>query len=171
MIFLHLECMSSDLACFSARTLPNPKERLDNTFNLLHTMKSIIIAATVLFASTAFAQTNTEPQTVVVRLVDKSSAEWRFEPSHVTVRPGDTIQWVLEDMVPHNVEFKKTPDGADLGDAKMGPFLMSKGQTYELVIDERFTVGAYNYVCTPHEAMGMKGSITVDSPNSEMSTH
>ncbi len=134
-------------------------------------MKSIIIAVFVLLASTAFAQTDTEPQTVVVRLIDKSSAEWRFEPSHVTVKPGDTIQWVLEDMVPHNVEFKKTPDGANLGDARMGPFLMSRGQTYELVIDERFTEGAYDYVCTPHEAMGMKGSITVVSSNSEMATH
>lgn len=134
-------------------------------------MKSIIIAAFVLFASTSFAQTDAEPQTVVVRLIDKSSAEWRFEPSHITVNPGDTIRWVLEDMVPHNVEFKKTPDGANLGDAQMGPFLMTKGATYELVIDERFVVGPYDYVCTPHEAMGMKGSITVVSSHSEMATY
>ncbi len=43
----------------------------------------------------------------------------------------------------------------------MGPFLTVKGQVYEVVIDGRFAEGAYRYVCTPHEAMGMKGAITV----------
>ena len=133
------------------------------------TMKIIATAVIMLAASAAFAQM--EPETVRVRLVDKSSAEWRFEPSHVTVQPGDTIRFVLEDMVPHNVEFKKTPDGVDLGDLQMGRFLMSKGETYDVVIDERFAVGDYQFVCTPHQSMGMKGSFTVVSPDSKTATH
>jgi len=134
-------------------------------------MKTIVIAAMVMAASTAFAQNGPAPETVLVRMVDKSSAEWRFEPSQVTVSLGDTIRFVLEDVVPHNVEFKNTPDGSDLGDVQMGRFLMTKGETYDVVIDERFSVGNYQYVCTPHEAMGMKGSIMVASPDAEAATH
>ncbi len=98
---------------------------------------------------------------IVIKMVDKSTAQWRFEPETVTVHPGDTIQWVQEDVVPHNVEFKTVPDDANLGDAVMGPFVFAKGEVYELKIDERFTEGLYDYICTPHDPLGMKASFTV----------
>ena len=101
------------------------------------------------------------PQMVIVKMVDKSTGQWRFEPSEITVKPGDTVRFILEDAVPHNVEFKKMPKGTKLGDARMGPFLMTKGQTYDVIIDGRFAEGTHEYVCTPHEAMGMKGTIKV----------
>lgn len=102
-----------------------------------------------------------EPRVMEVRMVDVSPMEFVFEPSDLTVRPGDIVRFVQAGVMPHNVEFRDVPAGADLGDARLGPYLMSKGQVYELVIDERFTAGAYPYVCTPHEAMGMKGTLTV----------
>jgi plastocyanin len=46
----------------------------------------------------------------------------------------------------------------------MGPFLLATGETYEVVIDDRFKPGTHKYVCTPHELMGMVGTITVESP-------
>lgn len=104
---------------------------------------------------------DSEPETVVVEMVDEGSATWRFEPARVTVQPGDTLRFVQRDIVPHNVEFRSVPDAADLGEARMGPYLSAKGQTYELVIDERFGTGVYDYVCTPHAPMGMKGIIEV----------
>ena len=60
--------------------------------------------------------------------------------------------------------------GTDLGAARMGPFLLAKGQTYEVMIDARFSVGTHDYVCTPHEMMGMKGTITVQEsdPNGRL---
>lgn len=124
----------------------------------------ILSLTTVLFITTsdALAQVaESGPQMVVVKMVDKSSAQWRFEPAEVTVKPGDTVRFVLEDAVPHNVEFKKVPKGTKLGEARMGPFLMTKGETYDIVIDGRFAAGIHEYVCTPHEPMGMKGTIKV----------
>jgi plastocyanin len=97
----------------------------------------------------------------IVKMVDKSTAEWRFEPSELTVAPGDTVRWVQEDVVPHNVEFRETPDGAALGAASFGEFLLQKGATYELVIDDRFADGTYVYVCTPHDPMGMRATLKV----------
>ena len=101
------------------------------------------------------------PVTAIVKMVDKSIGQWRFEPADITVTSGDTVRFVLGDAVPHNVEFKKVPKRTKLGDARMGPFLMAKGETYDVVIDSRFAEGTHEYVCTPHEPMGMKGTIKV----------
>ncbi len=98
---------------------------------------------------------------VVIRMIDKSTAEWRFEPENVTVSPGDTVRWVQDDIVPHNVEFKDTPKAAKLGEAMFGSFIITRGETYELVIDDRFALGEYAYICTAHVALGQKGVLTV----------
>ena len=46
----------------------------------------------------------------------------------------------------------------------MGPFLLQKGATYDLAIDGRVAPGEYAFVCTPHEMMGMKATLTVVAP-------
>lgn len=98
---------------------------------------------------------------IEVRTVDKGGGKWAFEPSAIKAHIGDTVRFVQSDIVPHNVQFKSTPRGAKLGVAVMGPFLLVKGDTYDLVIDDRFVPGTYAFVCTPHEMMGMKGSLEV----------
>ena len=126
-------------------------------FGILSLMAALLITTSDAMAQVAEAG----PQTVIVKMVDKSTGQWRFEPEDITVKPGDTVRFVLEDAVPHNVEFKKVPKGTKLGDARMGPFLLTKGQTYDVVIDSRFAEGTHEYICTPHEPMGMKGTIKV----------
>ncbi len=98
---------------------------------------------------------------IEVHMVDKGGGKWAFEPSSIKAQPGDTVRFVQDDIVPHNVQFKSAPPGAELGSAMMGTFLLAKGETYDLVIDGRFVVGTYAFVCTPHETMGMKGSLEV----------
>lgn len=112
--------------------------------------------------TTASEHTIAGTDIVVVRMLDKSPTSYAFEPSLITVTRGQTIRFVQQGAVPHNVEFKGTPAGARLGDGRMGPFLTSKGEAYELRVDDRFSAGTYDYVCTPHAAMGMKGTIVVD---------
>lgn len=104
------------------------------------------------------------PQVIEVHLVDKGGGQWRFEPAAIEAAPGDMIRFIQDDIVPHNVEFKQVPSGAKLGAAKMGPFLLEQGATYDLAIDGRFPPGEYAFVCTPHEMMGMKATLTVASP-------
>jgi len=119
-------------------------------------------AAMILGASQAEAQTAAEAGVVVVRMIEKSATSYAFEPSTITVAPGQTIRFVQGGMVPHNVEFRDAPSGARIDDLKMGPFLIQAGDAYEVLIDERFSGGSYDYVCTPHEAMGMRGAIVVE---------
>ena len=104
------------------------------------------------------------PRVLEVHLVDKGGGQWRFEPAAIQAAPGDMVRFIQDDIVPHNVEFKKAPSGAKLGAAKMGPFLLQKGATYDLAIDGRFAPGEYAFVCTPHEMMGMKATLTVVAP-------
>lgn len=130
-------------------------------------LKPIALLATLLLAawtspeSYAPSATAAPGHVIEVRLTDKGGGQWRFEPADIQAAPGDTVRFIQVDIVPHNVEFKKTPPGAKLGAAKMGPFLLTKGATYDLVIDARFPAGPYAFSCTPHEVMGMKGTLVV----------
>lgn len=101
------------------------------------------------------------PTSIRVEMVDKGGNTWRFDPANVEVRRGDTLRFVQKDVVPHNVEFTDVPGDAEMGETEMGRFLTEKGETYEVVIDGRFSRGEYQYVCTPHVAQGMKGTVTV----------
>lgn len=124
---------------------------------------TLAAAAVGVRSSTPAQRTDPPEDVVVVRMVDKSPTEFVFEPESVTVRPGQTVRFVQKGAMPHNVEFRETPDGTDLGTSAMGPFLLSLGDTYDVEIDDRFAPGIHKYVCTPHELLGMVGSITVEA--------
>ena len=123
--------------------------------------------ASVCFLSAPTSGQSVSPGTghlVVVKLVMKSgSVPYAFEPANVAVQHGDTLRFMEDAGAIHNVHFKTHPNGARLGAAASGPYLTSKGQTYDLVIDARFTDGRYEYVCDPHEMIGMHGVLTVES--------
>lgn len=91
-----------------------------------------------------------------------SMSDYAFQPDRLTVRPGDLVVFVQKGDMPHNVEFRKIPKGVDLGETRMGPFVVVKGDTYQIHIDARFKPGVYEIVCTPHELMGMTARIVVE---------
>ena len=131
--------------------------------NLFGRVATLPLAALICAAppSQPVAVQDGSPRVVEVRMLDKGGGQWRFEPADIVARHGDVIRFVQDDVVPHNVQFKKTPKGTDLKDALMGPFLLQKGDVYEVAIDDRFAPGVHEFVCTPHEMMGMVGSIEV----------
>ncbi len=101
------------------------------------------------------------PRVIVVRMMERVPYGIAFEPARVSAQPGDTVRFVQAGGMPHNVEFRSIPTAADLGELRVGPMLVSLGQTYDIVIDGRFLPGKYVYVCTPHEGFGMAGIIYV----------
>lgn len=102
------------------------------------------------------------PHTIVVKLVEQPGPKpYAFEPATFTARQGDTLKFVQEASVMHNVHFKTQPKGAKLGGAAMSQYLTVKGQTYVLVVDSRFTDGTYEIVCDPHDMVGMHAFLTV----------
>ena len=72
----------------------------------------------------------------------------KFAPKDATVNVGQTVKWVNQDTVTHDVVAKS---GANFKSALFG-----KGKSFEWKADKAGTV---NYVCTIHP--GMVGTLTV----------
>jgi plastocyanin len=101
-----------------------------------------------------------EPATVV-----KMTAEHLFVPKEITIKAGETVEWVNEEQggihqvttdsdVATDPTDVAVPEGADPFDSH----LIKSGKSFR----HEFTVpGVYKYACPPHEHAGMVGQITV----------
>ena len=89
-----------------------------------------------------------------------------FEPSKLTVKPGDTIKWLNNKVPPHNVVFDKMKNpakSADLAKALSHKQLfMSPGQNFEITIPTDAPAGEYTFYCEPHRGAGMVGKVIVE---------
>jgi plastocyanin len=111
-------------------------------------------------------------KTIDVKMVGDEKG-YRFEPADITVKAGDAIKFTNVSGGPHNVGFDpaKVPAAAQSqlsanmpGDHSMGPLesplLLQPNETYTISF-AKIPAGTYDYHCTPHLALGMKGVITV----------
>jgi plastocyanin len=109
-------------------------------------------------------------QTHTVRMVGDAQG-YRFEPANITVKRGDAVKWLMVSGGPHNVAFAQDgiPAGAQAQlSANMpnqqgplsSPMMMNANEEYTVSF-AGVPAGAYNYVCTPHLAMNMRGVVTV----------
>ena len=97
-------------------------------------------------------------------------SDYKFVPATLTIKAGDVVRYHDVSGGPHNVQFY--PDSIPANAAsvldtnmpdKMGPLaspMVETGGTYTISFANAPT-GEYKYYCLPHQAMGMKGSITV----------
>ena len=96
---------------------------------------------------------------------------YKFEPANLTIKKGDAVKFVMVTGGPHNVAFQNVTDAAAKAqlDANMpgqkmgelsGPMVMQPNEAYSVSF-ANVAAGKYDYICTPHSAMNMKGSITV----------
>lgn len=89
-----------------------------------------------------------------------------FDPPKLTVKPGDTIEWINNKVPPHNVVFDAANNptkSADLA-KKLShkQLMMSPGQEDKLTIPEDTPPGDYTFYCEPHRGAGMIGKLTVE---------
>lgn len=122
---------------------------------------SFVFVAITCAASMAAAQAAPRGHLITVHLVDRPNGQFAFDPGTINAQRGDTVRFVQQSSAPHNVSFRTHPKDAKLGDAAVGPYILSNGQTYDLVIDARFPDGTYTFACDPHESVGMKGTLVV----------
>jgi len=74
-----------------------------------------------------------------------------FSPKRIVVSTGGKVRWAWKGENDHNVTFRSVPKGA----SKKGAGTRSKG-SFTRSFGKR---GTYRYVCTIHEAAGMKGTV------------
>ncbi|MFQ5551725.1 MAG: plastocyanin/azurin family copper-binding protein [Gemmatimonadales bacterium] len=113
-----------------------------------------------------------ETGTVHTVQMELRDGQYLYTPSELTIRVGDTVRWINASGGPHNVAFwaDSMPAGASdvinavmpnkLGDL-MGELLTAPNAQYEMTFAE-VPVGDYRYYCTPHLALNMVASLTVE---------
>ena len=88
----------------------------------------------------------------------------KFVPASVTIKAGQSVQWVNDDSATHTVttypsqvaneDDVQTPSGAKPFNSNS----VGKGKSFE----QRFEVpGTYQYACAPHEGNKMVGKVIV----------
>jgi plastocyanin len=100
---------------------------------------------------------------------------YKFDPADLTIKAGDGIKFTVVSTPPHNVAFDVAQPGladaavksqldANMGPNKIGelssPLLLNVGDSYTISF-AGVKPGKYMFNCTPHLAMNMKGSVTV----------
>jgi plastocyanin len=109
-------------------------------------------------------------KTVEVKMLGDGTT-YKFEPENITINAGDNVKWTMVSGGPHNVAFDPAEIQAAAKPQLManmdnqmselsGPLLSNVGETYEISF-ANVPAGTYNYHCTPHLAMNMRGTITV----------
>ena len=108
------------------------------------------------------------PREHVVRVIsDLDAFRMYFEPSRLVINPGDTVVWLNEEAIDHNV--MTYPDGFPVGaKAFESPFMAEKGQRWSHTFTQE---GIYDYHCLPHLIMGMHGTIIVGNPAPDAPSH
>lgn len=89
-----------------------------------------------------------------------------FEPAKLTIKPGDTVEFVNNKVPPHNVVFDAAKNPAKSGDLAKSlshkNLLMNPGQKVTTTFPADAPAGEYNFYCDPHRGAGMAGKIIVE---------
>jgi plastocyanin len=122
-------------------------------------------------AAGAVAKVPATGATVDVKMIGDDKG-YRFEPADIKIKSGDAVRFTMVTGGPHNVAFDPAtitdPASKAQLDANMdnkmselsSPMLMNPNEQYVISFGG-VKPGTYPFHCTPHLAMGMKGTITV----------
>jgi plastocyanin len=119
----------------------------------------LVVASFVMSASPAAAETYT-----IKMGTDKGLLQ--FQPSTVTIKPGDTVKWVMNKVPPHNAVFDapKIPGGDKALAKKLShdKLTFSPGESFQTTFPADITPGTYPFYCQPHRGAGMAGKVIVE---------
>lgn len=88
----------------------------------------------------------------------------KFGPAAILIDPGTTVVWEWTgEGGDHNVV-------ANDGTFESGDPIGEAGNTFEHTFDDAEEGDTFNYVCVPHEAVGMKGAVAVGSVDDDLVT-
>lgn len=122
---------------------------------------ALVLSVALLVISTlTFGASSASAETYSVKMgTDKGTL--KFDPPNLTIKKGDTVNWVNNKLSPHNAVFDKAkvPEGVDAAKISHKKLLNVIGDSYTTTFD---TPGTYTYYCEPHRGAGMVATITVE---------
>ena len=123
-----------------------------------HSRRSVVITggSIVLTASLAGCTGNGDDDPVDENTVMAGTDDepFSFVPDEIEVEVGTTVTWEWGTNT-HNIEVREQPDDADWPGE---PDIYDEGHEYSYTFE---VPGTYEYVCVPHEAQDMFGTIIV----------
>lgn len=128
-----------------------------------------VLTMVLLVSSFALFTPNAAAETYQVKLgSDKGMLV--FDPPKLTIKPGDTVEWVNNKVPPHNVVFDNAKNPAKSADLAKSlshkQLLMSPGQKTTTTFPADAAPGEYSFYCEPHRGAGMIGRVIVESAES-----
>merc|ERR1712224_42046 len=84
-----------------------------------------------------------------------------FVPDSVSIKAGESVQFVNNAGFPHNIVFDEdaVPEGVNAEKLSREDYLNAPGEQYTVKFEK---AGEYGYYCEPHQGAGMKGKVVVD---------
>ncbi|MDA0666943.1 MAG: plastocyanin/azurin family copper-binding protein [Planctomycetota bacterium] len=116
---------------------------------------STVFAIGFLLSGVASAQNN--------HTVQVAESGFTFTPQDININMGDTITWVWNGAISHNVD-------SDIAGVFRSGLPVAAPNTFSVTFDALFIAAnpvaadLYTYHCDPHQAIGMVGSIQVMAP-------
>ena len=110
--------------------------------------------------------------TVEVKMLQDAQGNFKYEPADIAIKSGDGVKFIMVSGGPHNVAFDpaQVPANAKAQLATnmpqqvselSSPMMMNPNENYTISFGS-IPPGKYDFHCTPHLAMGMRGTITVE---------
>jgi len=125
-----------------------------------------VILATLFFAIATFTFSATPANAATHEVkMGSDTGQLVYVPETVEVQQGDTVEFVMNKIAPHNVVFESSgvPEGAEslASSLSLSKLLFSPGQSYSITIPEDAPKGEYQFYCQPHRSAGMDGKLIV----------
>jgi plastocyanin len=137
------------------------KSRIDSLEFAVRAFAFLSAAICLLGVSTPLAAFGASTPAVLIKMSDKPP---KFLPEKVTIKAGQTIEWVNNAKTLHSVDGDPTmalkPSDVSLppGAKPFDSGFMKPGMTWEYTFK---VPGTYKYTCVPHEKDRMNGEIVV----------
>merc|ERR1719163_2268395 len=141
--------------CITSLSHAKPLKNLNKTNKKVSLQQianvSAMVASTFIFALSANSAT--------VKLGSDAGA-LVFVPETLTIKSGETVEFVNNVGFPHNVVFDEdnVPEGVNAEALSHEDYLNAPGETVSTKFDK---AGTYGYYCEPHRGAGMVGKIIV----------
>lgn len=114
----------------------------------------LLLASLLLLVTSFLASVDSAAADTVKVKMGTDAGQLGFEPATVTIKAGDTVEWVNNKLAPHNVVV------AGHDELSHKAMVFSPGESFSSTFTTPGTT--YEYYCEPHRGAGMVGKVIVE---------